>query len=238
VTAAEARRPAPATEPAPLARALHDLRGPLTIIRGMCALLRREDGGGDPRRAAALIEREVLRLAAGLDALAQRGAGPSGPRPGPVSLRALAARVAESHEGLARLRSVRLSVRASRAPVTVVADREALRRALDNLVQNALRHTPPGGEVRIVVAARGGRAVLRVHDDGPGVPVGDRARIFAPGERGSAPVGEGSGLGLAIAREIAERHGGRLTLDALGSGACFRLALPLARPAGRVPSAA
>jgi signal transduction histidine kinase len=81
--------------------------------------------------------------------------------------------------------------------------------------------------VRITAARRAGWGEVRVADDGPGVPVADRERIFRPGERGSAPRGDGRGLGLAIARELAEHHGGRLTLDAVGRGATFRLALPL-----------
>ena len=79
----------------------------------------------------------------------------------------------------------------------------------------------------MTVGRRAGWAYVRVADDGAGVAPGDRERIFRPGDRGSAPRGAGRGLGLAIARELAEAHGGRLTLDSVAGGAAFRLALPL-----------
>jgi signal transduction histidine kinase len=113
----------------------------------------------------------------------------------------------------------------------VTAAPDDLRRALDNLVQNALRHA--SSLVRVAVGRRGGWGYLRVADDGPGVAPGDRERIFRAGDRGSsAPPGGGRGLGLAIARDLVEAHGGRLTLDPVGSGASFRLALPLSADAG------
>jgi signal transduction histidine kinase len=100
-----------------------------------------------------------------------------------------------------------------------------LSRALDNVLQNALRHA--SSLVRVAAGRRGGWGYLRVADDGPGVAPGDRERIFRAGDRGSAPRGDGRGLGLAIARDLVESHGGRVTIDPLGSGASFRLALPL-----------
>ncbi len=214
-----------------LDRLVHDLFGPLTVIRGVCATLARDEPRHERRAGLELIDAETLRLAAGLDGLARAASGPprgAGPR-GPVCLAGLASSVVERHRGAGAERGVALSLRVRAVQPTVTAAAEDLRRALDNLVQNALRHC--AWQVRVTVGRRDGWAYARVADDGPGVPQSDRERIFRPGERGSAPRGPGRGLGLAIARELAEAHGGRLTLDSVGSGAAFRLALPL-REAG------
>ncbi len=215
------------TEVAPesMARAVHDLHGPLTVIRGLCATLGRDEPRADRRRGLELIDGEALRLAAGLEDLVARA--PSPPHPRRVSLAALAAEAAERHGVLAAGRGVRLTVRLPGDAVEVEGHAPSLERALDNLIQNGLRHSPRGGEVGVRVSGARGWGCLRVRDQGPGIPPGDRRRIFRAGERGSAPQGQGTGLGLAIAREIAEAHGGRLTLDPAGSGACFRLSLPL-----------
>ncbi len=105
-------------------------------------------------------------------------------------------------------------------------DPAALRRLVRNLLDNAVRHA--AARVTVTLAARDGGVVLDVLDDGPGVPPADRDRVFDRFYRGDpARAGHsGSGLGLAIAAEIAQRHGGRLTLEGSGPGAHFRLTLP------------
>jgi two-component system, NtrC family, sensor histidine kinase HydH len=102
-------------------------------------------------------------------------------------------------------------------------DAEQIARAVDNLVLNAVRHTPAGGHVTLL--ARRLRDTLRIEvaDDGPGVPLGDRERIFEPFVTGHPA---GSGLGLAVVREIAAAHGGRAFLDARDHGACFVIEIP------------
>ncbi len=210
-----------------LDRLVHDLFGPLTVIRGVCATLARDEPHDERRAGLELIDAETLRLAAGLDGLARVARRPAGTATpgGPVCLAALAASVAERHRAVGAGRGVRVVAQVRGLPPTVTAAADDLRRALDNLVQNALRHC--ASQVRITAGRRAGWGEVRVADDGPGVPPGDRERIFRPGDRGTASRGAGRGLGLAIARELAERHGGRLTLDPVGRGATFRLALPL-----------
>jgi signal transduction histidine kinase len=211
--------------PESMARAVHDLHGPLTVIRGLCTALGRDEPRADRRRGLELIDGEALRLAAGLENLVASAPSPLHSRR--VALGTLAAEAVERHGALAAGRGVRLTLRSPCDAVEVEGHAPSLERALDNLIQNGLRHSPPGGEVGIQVSGARGWGCLRVRDDGPGIPPGDRRRIFRAGQRGSAPRGQGKGLGLAIAREIAEAHGGRLTLDPAGSGACFRLSLPL-----------
>lgn len=221
-----------------MARIVHDLHAPLTVIRGLCATLARGEASPERRRAIGLIDSETLRLAAGLRGLGT-GSSDRVPRTAdPVDLAALAEDAGSRFGPAAAARGARLEVRGARAPVWVGGDARLLGRVIDNLVRNAIRHCPPGGRIELAVTRRGGRAVLRVRDDGAGVPATDRERIFLPGDRGSAPRGEGRGLGLAIARDIARGHGGGLTLDAVGAGACFRLSLPILGGADPGPRAA
>jgi signal transduction histidine kinase len=114
------------------------------------------------------------------------------------------------------------------AGVRVLADRALLGRALENLVANAFRFSPPGGRVLLSARAEGGRLLLVVDDEGPGIPPAERELVFEPYHRGAgAREGEGSGLGLHVARSVARGHGGELRiLDAPGGGGRLVLELP------------
>ncbi|HZO49577.1 MAG TPA: ATP-binding protein [Gaiellaceae bacterium] len=108
----------------------------------------------------------------------------------------------------------------------VRGDAVRLRQLLDNLIANALGHSPAGGEVVVSARRAGAGVALSVRDDGEGVAPEDQARIFEPGVR-ATDARPGSGLGLALAREIARAHGAELTLvSAPGAGATFTLVLP------------
>jgi two-component system sensor histidine kinase TctE len=103
-----------------------------------------------------------------------------------------------------------------------------LREALRNLVHNALKFTPAGGHVTVRVDVDDAFAELRVCDDGPGIPAGERSRAGQRFFRASNAAAPGSGLGLAIVRSVAARHGGRMEVDAGpgGKGCMVRLRLP------------
>ena len=210
---------------APLARVVHDLRAPLQAIRGQCFTLSRHPASGRQRAGLRAIDAEALRLSAALDDLLRLGGGP-GParRRGPLDLGALAAEAARRGAAAARLAHVHVRLRPEAGPGPAArGDAAAIRRALDNLIANAIRHSPRGGLVTVEVGETAGEARVVVRDRGPGVAPEDRERIFAAGVRGRDPVGAGLGLGLAIARDAAEADGGRLVL------------LPPRRPRGRVP---
>ncbi len=102
-----------------------------------------------------------------------------------------------------------------------------------NLVQNSVDALEgrAGGQIRLAVTLRPGRAVLTVTDNGPGIPAEARASVFDPFFT-TKPVGRGTGLGLSISHKIAEEHGGSLTLCDTPAGACFALDLPLAEGQG------
>ncbi|MHB1212443.1 MAG: sensor histidine kinase, partial [Candidatus Nanopelagicales bacterium] len=124
-------------------------------------------------------------------------------------------------------------------PVLVRADADRLQQVLANLLDNALRHTPGGGHVVASLATEGRRAVIRVSDDGDGIPPDQLDAIFARFHRvdasRTAADGSGSGLGLTIARAIITDHGGTITAtsDGPGRGATFTITLTI--PAARSP---
>ena len=114
-------------------------------------------------------------------------------------------------------------IRVEAAPGTAVFDPEMIRRVLDNLIQNALRHTPDGGEVVLRARSEAGMLHIEVEDSGPGVPEALRASLFEPFVTGRA---DGTGLGLAIAREMVQAHGGRIMLLRAAPGAIIGFELP------------
>ncbi len=127
-----------------------------------------------------------------------------------------------------------LSIEADQ-PIEVTGDRMALREVLDNLLANVRTHTPPGTHATVRVLARDGDAVLEVSDNGPGLDAEDAARVFERFYRADPSRARdrgGTGLGLAVVAALVEAHGGRVELDTTpGSGATFRVVLPVTPPA-------
>ncbi|MDR7095897.1 sensor histidine kinase [Hydrogenophaga laconesensis] len=122
-----------------------------------------------------------------------------------------------------------LSVRVEGVPVTMPLDREKIASAVGNLLSNAIRFSPHGGHIRLLLLDLPGRACIDILDQGPGVAEADRERIFEPFYRGERqPVGavRGTGIGLSIVHEYILAHGGRITLLPQRQGAHFRIELP------------
>jgi len=131
---------------------------------------------------------------------------------------------------LARETEVRLAVDAREAPEKVRLDAERFAWVVSNLVANALRASPPGGEVRVRVTERQGRAVIEVEDEGAGLPEAVEARLFEPFSHGRTAGVRGGlfGLGLAITRSIVDAHGGHITYERREPrGSRFTVSLPL-----------
>jgi signal transduction histidine kinase len=139
--------------------------------------------------------------------------------------------VVPGHEAAARAKRIDLEVRLPDRPVVVSGGEEALRRVAGNLLDNAVKYTPPGGSVRVRLATRDGSAVLEVEDTGPGIPERDRERVFERFyrvDKGRSREAGGTGLGLAIVKHLVRALGGTVTLEApAAGGSLFRVALPL-----------
>jgi len=145
----------------------------------------------------------------------------------PTDLRALVEEQIEAQR--LRWQSHQLSVRAEGPSLVLPVDREKMASAIGNLLSNAIRFSPPGGQVRVVLHDDGGRACLDVIDQGPGVAETDRDRVFEPfyrGERQPIDTVRGTGIGLSIVHEYIGAHGGRVQLLPERPGAHFRIELP------------
>jgi two-component system sensor histidine kinase TctE len=131
----------------------------------------------------------------------------------PIDFAALVRDVLEGYAGLALARDIDLGFDVVAAePVLTVGDPTMLRELVLNVVDNALRYVPPGGVVTVSVGYETDRCVLRVEDDGPGIPARERALVFERFYRVLGNGAEGSGLGLAIVKEIVESSGGTIAL--------------------------
>jgi signal transduction histidine kinase len=202
-----------------VADAAHELRSPLTAVRLQLQLLDRapdEHARGEARANLGAAVDRAIHLVEQLLTLARNEPRAIAREPAPIALdQAAAEGVADTH-ALALERQIDLALEAE--PVSVVGDREALRTLVRNLVDNAVRYTPPGGRVRIRLRDGAQGAVLEVTDSGPGIPASDRERVFDRFYRRTGTASEGSGLGLAIVKAIADRHGAEVRLGAAPQG--------------------
>jgi signal transduction histidine kinase len=196
----------------------HEIRNPLGGIYGAAQLLAEEG------RGSALFTDMILTDARRLNGVVQgflHYARPFPIHPEEVDLAELAREFCREQNRLQPERSVEFSCRAT--GLSARTDEEAVRQILLNLTQNARRYQPPGRPIRLVVEAGASGVVMRVEDDGPGVPETLRARLFEP--FGSFSPG-GTGLGLSLSRRIARELGGDLTHEPLHPGARFVLTMP------------
>ena len=208
-----------------VADASHELRTPLTSVLANLELLADELEGeqADTAEAALRSTKRMRRLVGDLLLLARADAKRVQPhRPtdlGDVLMEAAGelGPVAEDHD---------LTIDAE--PAVVSGLRDDLHRLTLNLIENAIRHTPPGTHVRARTGTENWNAIVVVEDDGPGIPPELERRIFERFVRGGRDGGRGSGLGLAIVRAVAESHGGTVTLEhpTSGTGTRFVIRIP------------
>ncbi|MBI4410526.1 MAG: sensor histidine kinase N-terminal domain-containing protein [Gemmatimonadetes bacterium] len=220
--------------------ASHELRSPLTALRGHLEVALRRDRTPEEYRdvlSAALAEVQRMQvLADDLLTLARRDAGVLKPQRSHLRLADIANEVVESFRTLARTKKLQLATELDRG-IAVAADPTLLKRLLRNLVDNAIKFTPEGGRVTVAVRLGDGRGVVEVADTGPGISPDALPHLFERFYRGDAAraPAAGAGLGLAIAKALAEVHAGTLTAaNRDGGGAVFRLELPLASELGHV----
>jgi signal transduction histidine kinase len=217
----------------------HELRTPLAQIRMFAETLRlgRVRTDDERRHALVVIEREARRLEHLVENMlhvsrTDRGALRLAVER--VDVEAITAEIVSDFTPLADKAGVELRAERS-GPVMAMMDTGAWRQIVLNLLDNAVRYGGRGAHVGVAVVADNERARLEVIDDGPGVPVGDRQRIwerFWRGEAGRAAGITGAGIGLATVRELVEAQGGECHLEErTARGSCFVVTLPLARTA-------
>ncbi|MGX7705636.1 sensor histidine kinase [Methylobacterium sp. Gmos1] len=204
----------------------HEIRNPLAAIR-----LKAENAlaSADPARGRAALDL-VLDQVARLDRLLRDLLSLTQPRRPSLAATDLGLALrdcARFHDEFARAQGVAVAV-AEVTPERPLLDAAEIRRALDNLVLNAIQHSPAGSTVRLSGMREGDRLRIRVTDEGPGIPDALKTRLFDPFVTGRP---DGTGLGLAIVREIARAHGGQVRLaapppEAPGPGATFEIDLP------------
>ncbi|HEX8714112.1 MAG TPA: HAMP domain-containing sensor histidine kinase [Solirubrobacteraceae bacterium] len=207
-----------------VADASHELRTPLTSVLANLELLAESLDGeeGDAARSALRSSQRMRRLVADLLLLARTDVGRVVPRES-VDLAEIVAEAAGELGSVSGEHDIVLDVH----PAPVDAVRDEIHRLAINLLENALRHTPPGTRIRVATGVRDGRATLAVEDNGPGVPPELAPTLFERFVRGAGDRGGSFGLGLAIVRAVAESHGGSVALASPpGGGARFVVTLP------------
>ncbi|HEY3083034.1 MAG TPA: ATP-binding protein [Chloroflexota bacterium] len=221
-----------------LAAVSHDLKGPLTAIAGQAQLIQRRLAQpealdlGDMDEALERIKRATGRLSALVNELLDVARLQAG-RPLQLHLRTtdlveLTRRMAGEWQETAPHHRIR--VESALLSLVGTWDQFRLERVLDNLLGNAVKYSPRGGEIVLSIAGDGDRAVLTVRDQGIGIPEPDLPRVFERFHRGAnvARRTRGSGIGLSGARQIVEQHGGTITVESQERlGSAFTVRLPL-----------
>ena len=226
----------------------HELRTPLSTVSLLAETLAREAESADvPQRMRdriATIEVEtghLVQMVSELLDLARIEGGSQLRLADDVDLGRLAASSTERLRLFAERQGVTLKVDAEPGLPTVRGDEDRLGQVVINLVHNAVKFSPDGGEVDVAVRAGGGEVVVTVEDHGIGIAKADRARIFERFYKADrARVrGGGTGLGLSIARHVVERHGGRIWVESEeGRGSTFGFAIPVGTPPATQPGTA
>ncbi|MCB1800366.1 MAG: sensor histidine kinase [Gammaproteobacteria bacterium] len=223
-----------------VAHVSHDLRTPLATMRGYIETLTLKQGALDPdeqRRYLGIVHQHTRRLGRLIDdlfELARLDAGLIEPERTTFCVAELASDIVQEFRLDADRQGVSLTIERGPADASVYADIRLTERVITNLLSNAVRHTPSGGRVSVLIDDGGDDVAVQVTDSGSGIAAQDLPRVFDRGFRAAAPVTRqpaSSGLGLAIVRRILALHDSEIDVhSAPGKGAAFRFTLPRALP--------
>jgi signal transduction histidine kinase len=213
------------------ADAAHELRTPLTALNLQVQLAERAQGDEDRARAFERLRqgiRRATRLVQQLLTMARLDPDAAAAPPVAVEVGLLVASVVDDARPSAHERSIELACRDNSSGATVSGSEDALRILFNNVVDNAVRYTPPGGRVSVACERDGDTVLVTIEDTGPGIPEEERDRVFDRFYRGRSAEGSGTGLGLAIVSQVAEMHRGRVELAGGSQGGLRMLVrLPL-----------
>lgn len=214
-------------------RASHELRTPVTGMQMAFSLLRERTKYPDNSREADLfntVHEEMQRLVTLINDLLNFSRYQSGQQKlerEPCDPSQLLEQARQRFQAAAMQNDIDIKLELQKPLPNLLLDRQQMERVLDNLLSNALRHTPDGGEIRLLARHHGERVILSVEDNGEGIPYSQQARIFEPFVQIGRRRG-GAGLGLALCKEIAQLHGGRIGVHSrIGHGTIFYIALPI-----------
>ncbi|MDX2042595.1 MAG: ATP-binding protein [Acidobacteriota bacterium] len=216
--------------------ASHELRTPLAVMRGdMEIALRRERSPEEYQRVLGSNLEEIVRLTRLIEDLLMLARADSGRvelRCEPVDLNKLCQQMADYITPLAQQRDQTLSYDSPNAEITVNADLQRIKQMLLNLLDNAIKYTPPGGSVTLGLKTENNQAIVTVADTGRGIPAEDLPHIFERFFRRSAKTSDrtaaGFGLGLSIVKWIVDSHDGQIEINSQqGAGTTFIVKLPL-----------
>ncbi|MDQ2979114.1 MAG: HAMP domain-containing histidine kinase [Acidobacteriota bacterium] len=213
----------------------HELRTPLTVLRGSLEVALEEDRPADEYREAisnALLEvRHLTRLSQNLLFLARGQSGRITLSFANADLVRFVTDVTRDLLPAASDRSIDLAPEVPDEPVRAFIDQDRMQQVLHNLLENAIRYTPPEGRIRVRLRSAPGEATIEVADTGIGIPAGDQPYVFERffrSDRARRAYSGGSGLGLSIVRWIVEAHKGRVEVESEPEkGTTFRVHLPL-----------
>jgi two-component system NtrC family sensor kinase len=212
----------------------HDLRSPLTAILGYVELIERAGGVNDQQREfirrVRLSVEQMTRLVADLLDLGRIEAGLDTSREA-TPLSVLARYALDGLRSASEMKQQAVEAELPDDLPMIRGDPYRLRQMIGNLLENAIKYTPPGGRIKIAAAAEGDQIILRVSDTGPGIPAADQPYVFDKFFRASNVPDDtgGTGLGLSIVKSIVDSHQGRIWLDSqLGRGTVFTVVLPKA----------
>jgi signal transduction histidine kinase len=219
----------------------HELRNPLAAVLNSAEVLRRAQPlPPDALRLVGVVDRQTRQLSRIADDLLDVSRMRSRKRmldSRPVDLRDVAQNAIDALRVSARDDEHAISVSLPSAPLVVEGDAARLGQVLDNLLDNAVKHTPSGGKIELLLEPSGNDALVRVRDQGAGIDPKLLPRIFDVFSQGKIALDRsrgGLGLGLALVKALVEAHGGKVEVrsDGAGTGSEFRIKLPLAVPTG------
>jgi len=225
--------------------AAHELRTPISVLNGYLSMLADGSFGDDPaawRRSVEILTAKTRELKNIVDQLLEASRLESFVSQAPqtqIDLRDLVRQAVERARARADLLDAEIATGLSADPVPVKADAVQLGRVLDNLINNGLTYTLRPPRLSIAVSTQETQGIVRVADNGVGIPETEHGLVFERFHRGHDPNFSnvpGTGLGLYISRQVAERHRGRIVIERSesGAGTVFALSLPLAPPESRV----
>lgn len=221
-----------------VANVSHELRTPVAALQAQLEnLVDRVTPADEQSLGAALEQTERLtRLMSYLLDMSRLEAGATGLRLRRVALHSFLHDVTTDSSSLALVKGIKIDIETRPEELTIVADPERLSQAIANLVNNAIRHSPPDEVIRVLAYRVGGKVIIDVVDRGPGIAKDDRERVFerfaraaASGYTAELPTG-GTGLGLSIVRWAVQLHGGSVYVADSQVGCVMRVTLPLAGP--------